>query len=110
MKFRHYRQVDAEQEMPGVTMRTVIGAKEGAPHFAMRVFELQPGMSTPLHNHQWEHEVYIISGQGTVKTAEGEQTINGEDVVYIAPGEQHAFGNIGSGMLRFVCCIPLETK
>ncbi|MCL4534775.1 MAG: cupin domain-containing protein [Bacteroidetes bacterium] len=109
MKVRHYRQAEAEQEMPGVAMRTVIGAKEGAPHFAMRVFEVQPNASTPLHHHQWEHEVFVVSGQGVVAAADGERAIGAGDVVYVAPGEQHAFANRGVDTLRFVCCIPLES-
>ncbi len=110
MKIRHYRQVDAEQEAPGVAMRTVIGARDGAPHFAMRVFDVQPNASTPLHKHHWEHEVLIVSGQGVVKMADGEREIGAEDVVYVAPGEPHSFANTGSGTLRFVCCIPIERK
>jgi quercetin dioxygenase-like cupin family protein len=110
MKLRHYRQVEAEEETPGVAMRTVIGSKDGARHFAMRVFDLQPDSSTPLHKHNWEHEVLIVAGQGLVRSAEGERTIGADDVVYVAPGEPHSFANTGSGTLRFVCCIPIEQK
>ncbi len=110
MKVRHYRQVEPEQEVPGVAMRTVIGAKDGAPNFAMRVFDLQPNSGTLWHKHQWEHEVLVVSGQGVVKSAEGERAVTVDDVVYVEPGEQHSFTNTGTGILRFVCCIPIHSR
>ena len=35
------------QMLEGVTMRMVIGPDQGAPHFNLRVFEVEPGASTP---------------------------------------------------------------
>jgi quercetin dioxygenase-like cupin family protein len=45
----------------GVTMREMITAADGAPTFAMRVFDLAPGATTPYHHHPWEHEVVIVN-------------------------------------------------
>jgi quercetin dioxygenase-like cupin family protein len=84
----------------------VISAQDGAPHFAMRVLEVQPGASTPFHSHWWEHEVFILSGRGTLRGSDGEWELAPGDAVYV-PGEQeHCFVSAGSEVLRFVCCIP----
>ncbi len=89
----------------GVEMRPLITEKEGAPRFAMRVFRLQPGGHTPYHAHEWEHEVYILGGTGTVRGTEGERTLRSGDSVFLAPNESHQFV-AGSTGLQFICCVP----
>jgi quercetin dioxygenase-like cupin family protein len=106
MKVSRYFDTEATQEMPGVTKREVITARDGAPNFCMRVFEVEPGSATPHHNHPWEHEVFILSGQGVVTGKEGEAAINKGSVVFIAPDEPHCFTNTGAQILRFICLIP----
>ena len=32
----------------------------------MRHFEIEPGGTTPLHEHEWEHEAFILTGGGVV--------------------------------------------
>jgi len=106
MKVRNFREVEADNEVPGVALRTVISAQDGAPHFAMRVLEVEPGASTPFHTHDWEHEVFILEGQAKVKGAEGERALQPNDVVFVAGQEEHCFVNTGTQVLRFICCIP----
>ena len=45
-------------------VRWLIGEKESAPTFAMREFEVSPGGHTPKHFHDYEHEVYVLAGDG----------------------------------------------
>src|SRR3990172_3479801 len=106
MKIAAYSSIEGHEEVPGVLMRTCIGAADGAPRFALRVFEVQPGASTPFHAHWWEHEVYVISGRGRVRSVDGERELSAGDVVYVAPNERHSFANAGNTKLRFVCVIP----
>ncbi len=108
MKISNYRDTKPNEEVPGVFKREVITAKDGAPNFCMRVFEVEPGSSTPSHSHGWEHEVFVLSGQGVVVSKQGETPIGAESVVFVAPDEQHCFVNTGSQILRFICLIPLQ--
>ena len=110
MKVYDYRTIEASEEAPGVEMRTVIGAKQGAPRFVMRIFEVKPGSSTPFHSHWWEHEVYVFSGRGVVRSEGGETGIQEGSVVFVEPNERHCFSNAGDDVLRFVCVIPLVEK
>ena len=105
MKVLNYRDVDADREVPGVALRTVIGPQD-APRFSMRVLEVEPGASTPLHSHWWEHEVFILTGQGKVKGQQGERDLQPNAVVYVGENEEHCFTNTGQDVLRFICCIP----
>ncbi len=108
MKVINYADTKPTQELPGVLKREVITARDGAPNFCMRVFEVEPGSSTPDHSHPWEHEVFILAGQGVVRGEPGETAIGAGSVVFIAPGEQHCFINTGDQVLRFICLIPLQ--
>ncbi len=108
MKVSNYVDTQPTEELPGVLKREVITAEDGAPNFYMRVFEVEPGSSTPNHSHQWEHEVFILSGEGVVVGEQGETPIGTGSVVFIAPNEQHCFVNTGGEVLRFICLIPLH--
>jgi len=109
MKVINYLDTEPTQEVPGVTKRDVITADDGAPHFCMRVFEVEPGSSTPSHSHPWEHEVFVISGRGVVVSEGGGIQIAKDSVIFVAPNEHHCFVNNGNQPLRFVCLIPLGT-
>ena len=109
MKVSSYLDIKPVQELPGVVKREVITADDGAPNFCMRVFEVEPGSSTPSHSHRWEHEVFVLSGRGVVVSEKGETQIGKESVVFIAPEEHHCFVNNGDEVLRFICVIPIVT-
>jgi len=108
MKVSNYVDTQPSEEVPGVFKHEVITAKDGAPNFCMRVFEVEPGSSTPSHSHWWEHEVFILGGQGVVVGEQGETPIGKDSVIFIAPNEQHCFVNTGGEVLRFICLIPLH--
>jgi quercetin dioxygenase-like cupin family protein len=93
-------------EAEGVTVRWLIGANDGASNFHMRLFELQPGSSTPWHQHPWEHEVFVLDGEGTVKSESGEHAIKAGSVVFVAPNEWHQFRAHPEKPLKFLCLIP----
>ena len=101
-----YRDVSSSEEAPGVDMRVVIGDREDAPNFVMRVFDVRPGSSTPYHSHGWEHEVYVLSGRGVVRSESGETGLVAGSVVYVEPDESHCFSSRGDEPMRFVCVIP----
>ncbi len=86
----------------GCRVRWLVDRRDGAPRFAMREFEIAPGGYTPKHHHPYEHEVYILSGQGEVLQGDEPRSIRTGDVIYIAPDEVHQFRNSGQEPLRFL--------
>lgn len=109
MRAFHYQEVPAEglADLPGVTVRWALGRNVGAPRFALRVIELEPGAATERHAHDWEHEVYVLEGAGVVRDGSGGETVLGPGMcVYVAPGEEHQFASAMSQGLRFICVIP----
>ena len=90
----------------GVIGRLLIGQADGAPNFAMRIFELEPGGCTPLHSHAWEHEVFVHTGHGTVWRNGEWVDVEPGTAVFVPGGEEHQFRNTGKVPLRFVCLVP----
>ena len=90
------------------TIRKIITEKEGAPNFAMRLFELAPGGQTPAHRHDFEHEIYIIRGKGILHTEEGPCPLNPGDAIFVPANALHNFQNAGSDPFRFLCFVPLK--
>ena len=106
MKIKKYHDATPSVEMPGVVKREVVNADDGAPNFCMRVFDLEPGSSTPFHTHAWEHEVYILEGTGVAVSEQGETPVSRDSVVFVPGEENHCFKNNSNENLRFICVIP----
>jgi len=100
---RDYREVPVEPVKEGITIRWVIGEPQGAPNFALRVVEFAPGAVFDAHQHPYEHEIFVLEGEGV---AEGEVPLRPGTALYIPPGEPHGYRNTGTGVLRFICVIP----
>ena len=110
MYVKDYREVPSEPGgADGLTMRWVINASQGATNFAMRVLELEPGKVSPFHQHDNEHEVFVLDGQGEVETSEGSKTVKAGSVVFIPERENHQFRNTGKKDLRFIDVVAFLT-
>ena len=112
MRIFHYDSVEAKDAQGGsskVRVRWLITKEMGAEHFAMRLFELESGGYTPLHVHDWEHEVFILEGEGLVVAGDDEKLFRAGDVVFISPNEKHQFRNIGNSVVKILCLIPYES-
>jgi quercetin dioxygenase-like cupin family protein len=96
-----------EQDIEGVSMKVLIGEDQGAPNFVMRVFDLEKGGHTAYHTHEWEHEVYVLEGEGAIIQKGTEFPIHEGTFALIKPHEEHQFVNKGPGNLRFICVVPL---
>jgi len=112
VKITNLKDIPAEKvEMDGVKdcqYQVAISARDGAPNMAMRFFEVAPAGNTPLHNHPYEHEIYILEGAGTVWRDGREVPLKPGDVLYIPADEKHQFKNAGQQPFKFMCLIPAK--
>ncbi|MBX3386656.1 MAG: cupin domain-containing protein [Phycisphaeraceae bacterium] len=90
----------------GVSMAVMVGREDGAPNFALRSFRVEPGGNSPRHSHDYEHEVFVVEGGGTVLLEGRENPIRAGDVVYVPADEEHQF-KAGERGLRFLCLVPV---
>jgi quercetin dioxygenase-like cupin family protein len=112
MKILHYQDLKpspvTHEEAGGVNIRWLISKEDGAPNFAMRLFEVASGGHTPLHTHAWEHEVFVIDGQGVVWRDGEEVPVGPGTAIYVPPEEKHCFKNSGEAVFRFICLVPMS--
>ena len=94
-----------EADSKGVRIKWLINEKDQAPNFLMRQFTVEAGGFTPYHQHDWEHEVYVLEGRGMVRYENREERIEPGDAILIPSGEKHQF-RAGSETLRFLCLVP----
>jgi quercetin dioxygenase-like cupin family protein len=110
MHVNHYERTPSKPvDMPGAhgcTVRWLVGEAQGAPNFAMRQFEVAPGGYTPRHSHPYEHEVFVLEGEGEVFEGDVPHRLKAGDVVFVKPDEVHQFRNTGRQPLKFLCLVP----
>jgi quercetin dioxygenase-like cupin family protein len=108
MKHIHYLDEKAEEiseaGAKGIKMRTVIGEKDGAPNFYMRIVSFEPGGQSPNHSHPWEHENYIIKGRGILEVDGKTVNVQPGNVIYIPPNANHYYQAIDA--MELICLIP----
>ncbi len=112
MKHLHYTNVEletpSEKGVKDTKLRWLISKKDGAENFAMRLFEVKPGGHTPLHRHDWEHEVFILEGNGKARNKEKSISFKKGDFFFVKPNEWHQFLNTGNETLKFLCLVPIK--
>jgi len=96
-----------EDFVKGTKIQWLVTKKDGAPTFAMRRFVVAPGGEINLHQHPWEHEVYIISGKGVVLGEKEDIPVEKDSFAYVPPNEKHGFKNTSkTENFVFLCMIP----
>jgi quercetin dioxygenase-like cupin family protein len=99
---------EADEGASKLKVRWLITKEIGAPNFAMRLFEMEPGGFSPKHSHPWEHEVFILEGEGTVLGGQDERKFRAGDAVFVPPNELHQFRNTTNKTLKFLCLVPIR--
>ena len=71
-------------------------------------FVIHPHGQIGIHDHEEEHEIFILSGEGSVFNDSGEKyNIKANDTLYVPPNDPHGYTNTGNHDLIFLCIIPL---
>ena len=110
MRIKQYAEVEATHFDSGpakaVAARVVIGKKDEAQNFYMRVFAIGPGGHTPQHAHDWEHEMFVHAGAGEIFGNGAWNPMKAGNVVFVPANEVHQMKNTGQETLVVVCLIP----
>lgn len=66
---------------------------------------LAPRRSTEAHRHPVAEEIYyILEGQGEMRVDGEIRRVGPGDAIAIPPGSTHQITNVGSTVLKFLCC------
>ena len=109
--FTNRQETDRETTPSGNSIWRLLPERIGVPNFELRYFEVPPGGRTSYGKHPWEHEVFVVTGEGRVK-GKGladesiSRLVRPGDAVYIAPDEEHQFINAAEEPLGFICVVP----
>lgn len=111
-KVIHYTKVEAKKfgaEAPGASIRWLIDDDhDGAPTYALRMIEIEPGGNSPQHGHPFEHENFVVEGKGRVLIEGKWHDLQPGDVVFVPPNVEHQYVNAGDTTFRFLCGIPVK--
>lgn len=92
--------------------RKQLGEAAGGEELGCSLYEIPPGKrGWPYHYHHGNEEaVYVLAGEGTMRTPEGEEAIAAGEYVALPAGEDggHAIHNDGDGVLRFLMVSTME--
>jgi quercetin dioxygenase-like cupin family protein len=90
----------------GSSIKWLIGPAQSANNFAMRIVTVAPGGRTPEHEHAWEHQWYVLSGEGEAVDAYGQRwPVAPGSAAFVPDGEKHCLVNTGSEPLSIICMI-----
>jgi quercetin dioxygenase-like cupin family protein len=107
-----FTDIKAEELKPdfGVksTIRWLITDADGARASAMRYFQIMPGGKIFPHHHPWEHEIFIVKGEGKLRIGRRWYSVSEGTFIFIPPNVEHEYVNSSDQPFEFICVIPLK--
>jgi len=97
--------VPLEQNKPGLTARRFISRRDGSENLELRYFELEPGASSNYEQHNYEHAVLVLRGQGIVLLGGEVSYVQEGDAIFVESDEKHQFRATMEGPFGFLCTV-----
>ncbi len=90
-----------------VKVQYLIDERHGSNRFALRLYTVENGGHTPLDQHEYEHQVYILEGEGLLRLQQGQipllRSLRKGDSIFIPSNALHQFINEREQALVFLC-------
>lgn len=97
------------KDFPAGAPARLISADDNPPLVTLAYSVIEPGGTSSHHIHEWEHEVYIIEGSGTLVADGREYPVKAGDAMYIPPMVDHVTRNDGGdGNIRRIEINPIS--
>ncbi len=107
MKIHKYLECKGKEQGSGAFQRTIIGSDDGAKNIVALMWELEPGITRPVHAHANEHGAIVLSGTGVLSNGKEKVQLVKDDIFYLASQEPHEITNNGKGIFRYVFFNPV---
>jgi len=108
MRITSYREVEAKECEGSSKLKMRWLNTEGSNIFAVRHVEIEPTGYSPYHSHPWEHEIFVLEGNGTAVGEKVSKSISVGDLISISGEEIHQIKNTGKSTLKILCMIPKQ--
>ena len=95
MRITSYVEVEAKECEGSFKLKLRWLNDEGSRIFAVRHIEIEPDGYSPYHSHSWEHEIFVLEGNGTAVGEKEEESISVGDLVSIPANDAHQIKNTG---------------
>jgi quercetin dioxygenase-like cupin family protein len=95
-----------EDGAQGAGLRWMLGPKDEMPNFYLRVVEIEIGGQSMHHQHDYEHEVFVLEGNGILVGEDQSLHLEPGSAGYVPPNVIHQFRNTGDTTMKFICVIP----
>lgn len=88
-----------------VEVRYLIDERQGSSHFSLRLYTVEKNGHTPLDQHEYEHQVYVLRGRGLLKEENGlpMRDLREGDSIFIPSNAVHQLLNERDEPLVFLC-------
>ncbi len=109
MQVKNSEEVNAlpMETAPGVTVRGLWTSEDDGTSINLRMFEVDPGASTPRDSYGHEREIYVLQGTALLQGPSERHELNPGATALIEPLEEHQVLNQGEQPLRFLSAVPL---
>lgn len=94
-------------ELPGLTHRTVGGHAQGLKTMEVWVQTMAPGAATPVHAHDCEEVVVVLSGSGTCTVAGETFAFGPNTTLVLQPNVVHQIVNTSSVDMNLVAALAM---
>ena len=106
MKVVSYKDVESKEVEGSSKLRIKWLNTGGSENFAVRYCEIDGGGFSPYHSHVWEHEIYVLDGEGLAVGDKESRPVSAGDLISIPGNEVHQIKNASNSLLRILCIIP----
>lgn len=103
---KKFDQVDAIPLEGRGKIRWLITHRDGAPTFSMRLIDVPEGKNTPAHSHDYEHEIFIIEGEGTVTIGKENFKVGKDSFIFIPGNKYHTIK--AETAMKMICVVPIK--
>lgn len=99
--------------LPGRKSLEIISPAVGARQSSMRLVEIavpdpdEPPRGPHFHR-DFEECIYVLGGEGNMRTDSGEYRLREGDTIVVPPGERHVTRNTGTATLVLLCFFPTD--
>ena len=106
MKIVSYKEIESKEVKGSSKLKIKWLNTDGSKNFAVRHCEIGSGGFSPYHKHSWEHEIFVLEGNGVVVGDKESKSISVGDSISIPADEIHQIKNPNNKPLRILCIIP----